>query len=504
MKWLRGMLRSGALVSVLLLTSSVNAAQVPDSPPLWLDESPLLITAQYVTNATPVYFEIYNEGREAQKLEDWTLSLRWENPDVQLSIKLFDPSAPGNENRVPYLPPDGYAVVGFNTSVTNALLPKSISPAPLGSELVEVRLEHGDFRPYVTDDKLSEDQPYRLRQGTSSYTSTYELNAALYQDSSLYEIPEGEFPLAPVEILANPRSCSPLETDTACHEYVKFYNDTTVPISFDGTRLRIGSQASADAVVLGGTVQSGEYAIFDKTESGMPLSITNSDGYVWLEDTYGLKTYQNTVTEYADASSSSHKGQSWALIDGTWQWAMPNPAGANIPLPIEEKPDNSSGLVPCRPDQFRNPATNRCKLIASMATSLKPCAMNQFRNPETNRCKLVSSSASSLKPCAVNQYRNPATNRCKLIASAASQLKPCKPGQVRNPETNRCRKATGDVLPAADFAVTKVPDDNAVSSPIGWLAFAGVGGLAVGYGVWEWRRELTGLFGGLGTFFSRK
>jgi hypothetical protein len=36
----------------------------------------------------------------------------------------------------------------------------------------------------------------------------------------------------------------------------------------------------------------------------------------------------------------------------------------------------------------------------------------------------------------------------------------------------------------------------------GWWALAGVGALAAGYGIWEWRRELWGGIRKIGTFFT--
>ena len=110
-----------------------------------------------------------------------------------------------------------------------------------------------------------------------------------------------------------------------------------------------------------------------------------------------------------------------------------------------------------------------------------------IRNTETNRCRLLETASSSLTPCAANQERNPATNRCRLIASSASQLKPCAAHQERNPETNRCRLAASSSIPSADHSVSSAASSN---SPIAWLSFIAVSILALGYAIWEWRREI--------------
>jgi hypothetical protein len=106
-----------------------------------------------------------------------------------------------------------------------------------------------------------------------------------------------------------------------------------------------------------------------------------------------------------------------------------------------------------------------------------------------------------LKPCADNQFRNPDSGRCKRIASSDElALADCGEGRERNPETNRCRNIkTITSIPEAAFAVESVKDT--AQAFVGWWALAGIGLLALGYGVWEWRRELGVLFGKLTAFF---
>ena len=290
--------------------------------------------------------------------------------------------------------------------------------------------------------------------------------------------------------------------DSACREYVKFYNYSDGPIDFTNTALHIGTLSSSSSTPLAGVVQPGEYALFATGASGGALEISNSGGYVWLSDVYGVTQYDNTIVEYADASSATHKGQSWALIDDLWQWGVPQPGGANMPLPVVVEPTTQAAApTPCRSDQYRNPETNRCKLITTASTSLTPCAANQYRNPETNRCKAIVSASSTLTPCAAGQYRNPETNRCKAIATTASSLTPCSEGYERNPDTNRCRKSTVASIPTVEGAVETVVDGE--GSTIGWLAFGSVAGLALSYSAWEWRREVAGLFSRMMSLLSR-
>jgi len=95
-----------------------------------------------------------------------------------------------------------------------------------------------------------------------------------------------------------------------------------------------------------------------------------------------------------------------------------------------------------------------------------------------------------LKPCGPGQYRNPETNRCRsVVSSNNTTLKPCESGYERNPETNRCRKIISDSIPTAGYKVEQTNSQN--DNGIMVASIAGVGTAAVGYGLWEWRKDLT-------------
>lgn len=496
-----GMRTVVALLTMIAITVSmplVAKAQDAGEPPELLPVSPLIVSAYSVVDGQLRYLELHNDSSQPAEAAGWSIGLTWTlNKDAPASSVAPElapiPLYSSTEGSVPYIPPGGYIVVGFNGAVSNALSQVTLTGLPDFSYVSELRLEYSErYRPYVrslTEKEAMAGSTMRLNVGATGYTKTYGTVDAdkIYQDENYYYAPSGSFPLAPIEIVANPKSCSPLDTDSSCFEYIKFYNNTPDTVDFTDIRLRAGSSVTQ----LSGTVASGEYALFT-------ISLPNAGGYISLEDTYGVHTYENTVVEYPDASATSKKGKSWALIGDVWQWAMPSPGGINTPIVLEQKVTSkkkSNDLQPCRADQYRNPDTNRCKLIATSSSAPAPCATNQYRNPETNRCKLLSSSSSSTapKPCAVNQYRNPETNRCKLIAAAASQLKPCAANQERNPETNRCRNSLASAVPTADFPVEANKGDSE-SQSLGWIAFVGVGVLAVGYGGWEWRYEIVAIF----------
>lgn len=481
-----------ATVTMAVAVSSSVSAQDATDPPEILPVSSLIISAYSVIGEQPRYIELYNDSDELVVVEGWTIRISWtlrqsapagSSALVVAPLSVYTPL----DDSVPYIVPGGYVVVGFNGAVANALSQMTLTGLPNFAYVSEIRLENPEYRPYIralTEAQSTAGSTMRLNQGATGYTTTYgTVNSdKIYQnEEGYYYAPTGGFALAPVEILANPKSCSPLDGDSSCLEYVKFYNHTTAAVDFSGVRLRAGSTTT----VLDGVIASGEYGIF-------AVSLPNTGGYVSLEDTYGVHTYENTVVEYPDASPASRRGVSWALIEGVWQWAVPSPSGANTAIVVKEVKDKEDNLTPCRADQYRSPETNRCRLIASTSSSSKPCAANQYRSPDTNRCRNIASSSSVLTPCAANQYRSPETNRCRSVASAVSALTPCAANQERNPDTNRCRAVLAASMPTADFPVEADGESNDQS--LGWVAFVGVGGMALAYAGWEWRYEITGIF----------
>lgn len=304
--------------------------------------------------------------------------------------------------------------------------------------------------------------------------------------------------------MANARNCGPLETRLDCFEFIKLHNASPSPVSLESFRVRFGngndSSGIANTVHLQGELAGDSYMVVKQRDDGRPLAITASSGHVWLEDTYGFKAYPATVIDYKDIGAKSYQGFAWGFDGEGWRWALSTDGPNDFRLPSSQVVASESDLKPCRSDQYRNPETNRCRLLAAQASTLKPCSSDQYRSPETNRCRNLATAASSLKPCKADQYRNPDTNRCRSILGASSKLKPCKANQERNPETNRCRNIKATEPPSAAFAVE--PIEQTASAFVGWWALGGLGLLAAGYGAWEWRSELLVGIKRIGTFFT--
>ena len=227
------------------------------------------------------------------------------------------------------------------------------------------------------------------------------------------------------------------------------------------------------------------------------LKLPKTKGKVYLLDEAGSKI---SSAEYEKLAKSS----SWSLIDDEWmQTFMITENYENI---FKEYLDCQNGYErnalgkcvkiaippvesPCPVGQYRHPETRRCRKNEA-AKTITPCKDGYYRSEETGRCRSIASAAAkTLKPCPEGQFRNSATGRCKKIASTDDIAKECPEGFERNPQTKRCRKIKSASMPTVGSAAAEVKQ--VAGATWGWWVFGGVSLLAVGYGVWQWRWEIS-------------
>jgi len=271
--------------------------------------------------------------------------------------------------------------------------------------------------------------------------------------------PEILLPVIITELLPNA-----VGSDTG-NEFIELYNpNETATVSLKGYKLAVGPNLEKVYILSEYILKPGEYKAFSNIELGYSLLNTSSRATLFLPS--------GEIASEAPVYSAPPDGESWALIEDTWQYTgQPTPGALNIKVVSQDEEALSK---------------------TSAVSTPKPCASNQYRSPETNRCRLISSTKStSPTPCKVGQERNEETNRCRNIVVASSTA--CKEGQEKNPETNRCRtiKQLSNVGYGVEGATTKQ------QGGMGWYMWAAIGGivlLIVGYGVWEWREELKKLF----------
>lgn len=292
------------------------------------------------------------------------------------------------------------------------------------------------------------------------------------------------FPLQITELLPNA-----IGNDVG-NEFIEIYNPNADEIILDNYVLYVN--ASKYNFPIGLSVGAGEYfAIYNNI---IRYTLLNSTSIVRIE----LK--DGTLIDEVPSYNSPKDNMSWSLIDGLWQYTnQPTPNSSNlVSLVFEENIDDideldeESNLVPCAPNQYRNPITNRCNLIVKASSTVVPCKEGQYRSEETGRCRNIVSDVISYVPCAEGEERNPETNRCRKVeVLGVSSLGDCPEGQERNPETNRCRNVIKDI-PKADYKPEQVMAT--VDNSILWWSLGGLGFIAVLYGIWEWRQEIIKIF----------
>jgi hypothetical protein len=371
----------------------------------------------------------------------------------------------------------------------------------------------------ATLDCTHKNPPVTMKQTGSVSDYVRCQGAADLYEGNLYTPPPTGGSLKIMEILPDARSCVPSDTALDCSDYIKIKNTSGSAVNLADFRVRSGTKFSSATVSTAFNwhqptlnpardelmLPAGQYFLLRLRNDGQVLGLPGGDGNVWIEDYYGVQTYDEA--SYADMDLAAASGRSWAYdtSDQTWKFGVPSPYGDNsYPLyePGKGSAAVSSGLTPCRDGQYRSEETNRCRNIAVANNVLTPCKEGQYRSEETNRCRSIATAAAAiLKPCADDQFRNPASGRCKKIASSDDATPAdCGEGRERNPETHRCRNVLSKAVPPAAFAVEPIKETG--KAFIGWWALGGVGVAALGYGVWEWRREMLAGIRKAGSLFT--
>ena len=277
-------------------------------------------------------------------------------------------------------------------------------------------------------------------------------------------------------------------------QFIEIVNSGEKTVITTGCKLTVGDSGVRENI---GDIKlkPGEFLTIKIKNTNLKLPKTK--GKVYLLDEAGSKI---DISEY----NNMPKGASWSLVDDEWTRTFAITEGAaNI---FKEYLDCQNGYErnalgrcvkiaippvesPCPVGQYRHPETRRCRKIEA-AKTITPCKDGYYRSEETGRCRSIASAAAkTLKPCPEGQFRNSSTGRCKKIASTDDIAKECPEGFERNPQTKRCRKIKSANMPTVGSAAAEVKQ--VAGATWGWWVFGGVSLLAVGYGVWQWRWEIS-------------
>ena len=277
-------------------------------------------------------------------------------------------------------------------------------------------------------------------------------------------------------------------------QFIEIINSSEKTVITTGCKLTVGDSGVRENI---GDIELNPGEFLTIKIKNTKLKLPKTKGKVYLLDEAGSKI---DSTEYEKLSKSS----SWSLIDDEWmQTFMITENSENI---FKEYPDCQNGYErnalgkcvkiatppaesPCPVGQYRHPETHRCRKIEAVK-AITPCKDGYYRSEETGRCRSIASAAAkTLKPCPEGQFRNSATGRCKKIASTDDIAKECPEGFERNPQTKRCRKIKSANMPTVGSAAAEVKQ--VAGATWGWWVFGGMSLLAVGYGVWQWRWEIS-------------
>lgn len=486
-------------ITLALNQSTVLALDVATTPKVeFIPAAPLVISA-YQTAGTATSLaavEVYNDSATPVDLQQW--QLRATTKDGTTYAVTTETHYSG------LLLPKQHITYSASSSSTY-----SLTPAKQAAVITTIELNYigadAVYKPAVAPVKDATDVPFYRNYTTTGYSTAAQPFATAptrhFYDDGLYQAPVDPTGLKIIELYPYASDCAPNDTSVLCGDYIKIANTSDRDMVVDDLVVRTDSNSSnrtsSNTFSLAGTVKAHDFLLVAKTDDGAKVALTNGGGYVWIEDAWGLARYDATMMKY-ESAGSSQQGFAYALNNlGEWVWTTtPQPTGANvIAAPVVAVAD-------CPEGKYRNPETGRCRTIEEAVNALAECDEGYERNPTTNRCrKVATATTASLTPCGEGQERNPATNRCRSIATAVAELLPCDEGYERNPATNRCRKVHSDTVPSAAFPVT--PTGQSQKDMAGWWAFGIVLAIALGYGVWEWRRELAGLGGRAFARFGR-
>ena len=277
-------------------------------------------------------------------------------------------------------------------------------------------------------------------------------------------------------------------------QFIEIVNSGEKTVITTGCKLAVGNSGISENI---GDIELNPGEFLTIKIKSTKLKLPKTKGKVYLLDEAGSKI---DISEYKNIP----KDASWSLVDDEWTRTFAITEGsANI---FKEYPDCQSGYErnvlgrcvkiaippvesPCPVGQYRHPDTRRCRKIEATKT-ITPCKDGYYRSEETGRCRSIASAVTkTLKPCPEGQFRNSSTGRCKKIASTDDIAKECPEGFERNPQTKRCRKIKSANMPTVGSAATEVKQ--VAGATWGWWVFGGVSLLAVGYGVWQWRWEIS-------------
>lgn len=319
-----------AFLIVSQLTTHASAIEsVPTTPNKVA--GPFLITGYSFSGPNIRYVQIYNNSSTVASLDGWQIGsvAKAVTTVSNVYISLTGQIAPNKHVVV------AAAGIVDKPIATYPLPSSSPSPqtssvsliAPVGSSYLDETLTVPTVSVNSPKEIEGASTNYYVRRDVSTTTGNYLSGTTIVvseklKNDGLYVAPETA-PLQIVEVYPAPPSCSPLDVAETCGDYVKLHNPTVSAVDLSQYRVRTGIygqlSSSSNTSSLTGELASGAYV-------SIPVGLSGSGSWVWIEDRYGIDRYEATLMEYP--SSTNHEGHSWSYNDelGGWEWTVyPSP-----------------------------------------------------------------------------------------------------------------------------------------------------------------------------------
>lgn len=198
------------------------------------------------------------------------------------------------------------------------------------------------------------------------------------------------------ELMPNPAAPASDSTD----EYIEIYNPNDRPLSLAGYKLQSGNSFTYSHTFDTDTLDPYEYKAFLVTQTGNILS--NTSGQARMLDPNDVVAVQTGQYE------SAPEGQSWVLLNGTWQWTTtPTPNQANV---LTAEPLKAVGIV--KPPNSKTPTASKPKSAIKTKTPAKTKAVAK---PKVAAAAKPAKKTTAKKAASERQvYQDPATSPPKI------------------------------------------------------------------------------------------
>lgn len=349
MKW-RGLGVFAFILSVLIgYPAAAVIDTIPTSPSL--TTGPLVITGYSFSGPSLRYIQIYNNSSGLVRLEGWQISSVTKSTPANTTVymSLEGALAPGNHivAAIPEIVDESSFTLPDVQPVNAPLVGNVLLQPPVGSGFNEEMVTVPTITSGTVKEVVEGATNYYLKRDISASTGkylsgfTFTTSPSQLANDGLYVYPASAR-LQITEIYPDSPVCSPLSREALCNDYVKIYNAAASDIDLSWFRVRTGaygqSATSSTTQPLIGVLSSKAYAI-------VPLTLSSSGNWVWIEDIYGIVQYEETLVQYPN--SSEHDEQAWAYneLTGEWQWTTtPVPLNAPSSFPELEKINDCPGI----------------------------------------------------------------------------------------------------------------------------------------------------------------